>query len=70
MEDVMFFIISKLPEKLIPNFLMKWLDRYTNKRIAELKHQIIKDNWRTVALERIVDDISTKQRSHKESTLR
>lgn len=68
-EDIIFFIISKLPEKWIPHFLMEWLDRYTTKRIAELKHQIIKDNWRTVALEKIVDDISKEQRTHKESTL-
>ncbi|MDE6313041.1 MAG: hypothetical protein K2M46_05385 [Lachnospiraceae bacterium] len=47
---------------------MEWLDRYTNKRIAELKHQIIKNNWRIVALEKTVDDISKEQRTHKEST--
>ena len=67
MEDMIFFIISKLPESLIPHFLMEWLDRYTTKRIAELKHQIIKDNWRTVALEKIVDDISKEQRNMKKA---
>ena len=69
-EDMIFFIISKLPENMIPHFLMEYIDQYTTKRIAELKHQIIKDNWRTVALEKIVDDISKGQRTHKESTLR
>ena len=36
--------------------------------VAELKHQIIKDYWRTVALEKVVDDISKEQRSHEKST--
>lgn len=67
-EDILFFLISKLPEKLIPHFLMEWLDLYTTKRIAELKHQIIKDNWRTVALEKIVEVISKEQRTHEKST--
>lgn len=68
MEDMLFFIISKLPEKFIPHPLMVFLDKYTTKRIAELKHQLIKDNWRTVALEKVVDDISKVQRSHENST--
>ena len=68
MEDILFSIISKLPEKLIPHPFMVFLDNYTTKRIAELKHQLIKDNWRTVALEKVVDDISTVQRSHEKST--
>lgn len=68
MEDMLFFIISKLPEKFIPHPLMVFLDKYTTKRIAELKHQLIKDNWRTVVLEKVVDDISKEQRSNEKST--
>lgn len=49
---------------------MEWLDLYTTKRIAELKHQITKDNWRTVALEKIVDDISKEQQTHEKEHLR
>ena len=68
-EDILFFIISKLPEKFIPEPLMLFMDKYTSKRIAELKHQLIKNNWRTVALEKVVVDISKVQRSHEKSTL-
>lgn len=68
MEDILFFIVSKLPEKFISEPLMIFMDKYTSKRIAELKHQLIKDNWRTVALEKVVDDISIMQRSHEKST--
>ena len=36
---------------------MGWLDRYTSKRIAQLKQQIIKDQWKEVTLEKAIDDI-------------
>ena len=38
----MFSIIQKLPEKIIPHWLMEWLYRYTTKRINKLKQQQIK----------------------------
>lgn len=40
---------------------MDWIEHYTNKRIAELKQQIIRDRWHTVKLEKAVDKISTMQ---------
>ena len=60
-EDLLFSIIQKLPEKFIPAFLMDWMEHYTNKRISELKQQIIRDRWHTIELEKAVDKISTKQ---------
>ena len=42
LENLLFTIIQKLPEKLIPSPIMNWLDRYMDKRIGELKQQIIK----------------------------
>lgn len=60
-EDVLFSIIQKLPEKSIPVFLMNWMEHYTNKRIAELKQQIIRDRWHKIELEKAVDKISTRQ---------
>lgn len=54
-EDTMFSIILKLPEKHIPSFLMGWLERYTNKRIAELNHAIIKDTWKHMELKKATD---------------
>lgn len=55
----MFSIIQKVPEQFIPHFLMTWLEHYTDKRIAELRHQIIRDRWRSVELETVVNKIHT-----------
>lgn len=60
-EDLLFSIIQKMPEKMIPTCLMNWMDRYTNKRIAELKQQIIRNRWQTMELEKIVDDIHSRE---------
>lgn len=60
-EDVLFSIIQKLPDRFIPSSLMNWTERYTDKRIAELKQQIIRDRWQTIKLEKAVDNIHTKQ---------
>lgn len=59
LEDTMFSIIQKVPEQFIPHFLMTWLEHYTDKRIAELRHQIIRDRWRSVELETVVNKIHT-----------
>lgn len=56
-EDILFTIISKIPEKLIPSPIMNWLDRYMDKRIGELKQQIIKQRWQHDSLEKAVSDI-------------
>ena len=61
LEDAAFFIIQKLPEKLIPRFLMEWLDRYLDKRITELKQQTIKQTWQKLSLEKAIDEISNRQ---------
>ena len=52
LENLMFSIIQKLPEKMIPHSLMNWMERYTDKRLAELKQQIIRDQWKKIALEK------------------
>lgn len=56
-EDILFTIISKIPEKLIPSPIMNWLDRYMDKRISELKQQIIKQRWQHDSLEKAVSHI-------------
>ena len=57
LEDIMFSIIQKLPERFIPSPLMNWLDRYLDKRISELKQEAIKQTWRTMYLQEAVDNI-------------
>ena len=60
LEDLMFSIIQKLPEKMIPHFLMDWMEQYTNKRLSELKQQIIRNRWHTIELEKVVDNIHNR----------
>lgn len=61
LEDLLFKIIMKLPDKFIPSSVMEWLDRYTTKRINQLKQQNVKQTWRNVYLQKAVDDISNRQ---------
>lgn len=61
LEDILFAIIQKLPEKLIPHWLMDWLDRYATKRINELKQQTIKQTWRNMYLKNSVTKIHNQQ---------
>ena len=60
-EDLLFRLIMKLPEKYIPSVLMEWLDRYTTKRIQQLELQKVKQTWRNVYLQKVVDDIFNRQ---------
>lgn len=59
-EDLMFSIMQKVPEQFIPQFLMEWLDQYTTKRINQLKQQNIKNTWRDVYLQKVVNDINSR----------
>ena len=59
-EDLLFELLQKVPERFIPQPLMEWLDRYTTKRINQLKHQNIKNTWRNVHLEKVVNDINSR----------
>ena len=67
LEDLLFTIISKLPEKFIPPAMVQWLDRYLDKRISELKQQTIKQTWQTMYLQSAVDDIHNRQQAIKEA---
>ena len=40
---------------------MNWMEHYTNKRIADLQQQIIRDRWYNIELEKAVDKIHNKQ---------
>jgi len=67
LEDIMFSIIQKIPERFIPSPLMNWPDRYITKRISQLQQQIIKQRWQQDTLERAVDDIRNKQQGIKKA---
>jgi hypothetical protein len=50
-----------MPEKMIPARLMTWMEHYTDKRIAELQHQIIRSKCQTMELEKTVNNIHSMQ---------
>lgn len=66
LEDILFSIIQKLPEKFIPDFLMIWLDRYTAKRINQLKQEQVKNTWRNTYLQKAAKEIQDKQKAPHE----
>ena len=57
----MFTIIQRIPERFIPSFVMKHIERYLDKRLNELKSQVIKCRWQEVELQKTVDKISNQQ---------
>ena len=61
LEDLIFAIIQKIPEKHIPSFLMNWMEHYINKRLSELQNQIIRKRWQTIEFEKAVDKIHDSQ---------
>ena len=61
LEDLIFTIIQKIPEKHIPSSFMNWMEYYTNKRLSDLQSQIIRKRWQTIELEKTVDKIHNKQ---------
>lgn len=64
-EDILFSIIFKVPEALIPSPIMNWLDRYTTRRISQLQQQIIKQRWQQDTLEKAVVEIHSRKHDTK-----
>ena len=66
-EDLLFAIISKVPERFIPSSIMQWLSRYLDKRLSELKQESIKMTWKNMYLESALDEIHTRQQGAKKA---
>lgn len=64
-EDLLFSIIQHLPA--VPSFLANWLEKYMDKRIAELQHETIKQQWDKISLEKVVDDIHDRQQGKEKA---
>lgn len=62
-EDFIFSAFQKMPEKFIPSFIMQWMGKYTEKRLAELQSQLIKSRWATTELEKAVQQIHARQQN-------
>ncbi|MCM1048688.1 MAG: hypothetical protein NC433_09695 [Clostridiales bacterium] len=67
LEDILFSIIQKIPEKFIPHCLMNRLEKYLDKRISELKQESIKMTWKNMYLQSAVDNIHSRQQDTKEA---
>lgn len=59
LEDILFSIIQKLPESLIPSPIMEWLDRYTTKRTQQLQQETLRQQWQQIYLEKAVEEIQS-----------
>ncbi|MEH2956937.1 hypothetical protein [Candidatus Merdisoma sp. JLR.KK006] len=67
LEDTLFSIIQRLPERLIPHCLIEWMEQYLNKRIFQLQQETIKQNWKNIYLQKAVTEIHNKQQDAKEA---
>lgn len=63
-EDIAFSILQKLPDKFIPH----WLEKYLDKRICELKQESIRMTWRNMYLQNSLAEIQNKQQDTKEAS--
>ena len=54
-EDIAFSVIQHLP--IVPSFLMNWANDYLSRRIAELEHETIRQQWDKASLEKTVSKI-------------
>lgn len=66
LEDLLFSLIQKLPERFIPEFLMNWFDRYTTKRSNQLKQEQVRNTWRNTYLQKAAKEIRDKQKAPHE----
>lgn len=61
LEDCLFSVLEKLPERLIPPKMMNLLERHLNKRIQQLEQQNIENTWEMAYLERVIDEKGIKR---------
>lgn len=65
LEDILFSIVQKVPEPLIPAFVMNWVESYIDKRTRKLKEDIIRKQWQQIHLEKVAEKIHGKQDKKK-----
>lgn len=69
LEDFLFWILQKIPERLIPAALMHWVDCYLDDRIHQLKQETIRQNWNKTYLDQALTEIRSKQQSKEKAPL-
>lgn len=67
LEDFLFWILQKIPEKFIPVTLMHWADRYLDKRIHQLKQETIRQNWNKAYLDHALKEIRSGQQAKEKA---
>ena len=67
LEDFLFWIIQKIPERLIPAALMHWADRYLDNRIQQLKQETIRQNWNKAYLDQALKEIHSRQQAKEKA---
>ena len=67
LEDITFSVIQHLP--IVPSFLMNWADDYLSRRITELEHETVRQQWDKASLEKTLSEIHERQQD-KEKGLR
>ena len=67
LENFLFWIIQKLPERFIPTALMSWSVRYLNKRIQQLKQETIRQNWNKIYLNQALEEIYLRQQAKEKA---
>ena len=60
-EDILFSIITRIPEYLIPSSVMHWLTDYIDKRTQELQQEIVRQQWQKVYLDKALSEIHNMQ---------
>ena len=59
LEAIAFSIIQHLP--IIPDFLMNWANDYLNRRITQLQHETLRQQWDKASLEKALSEIHERQ---------
>lgn len=57
LEDIFFSTVQRIPERLIPTFVMDLLTDYLNKRINELQQELVRQQWKSVSLDNAIREI-------------
>ena len=67
LEDFLFWMIQKLPERFIPAVLMHWANRYLDKRIQQLRQETIHQNWNMAYLNQALKEIYSRQQAKEKA---
>lgn len=59
-EDILFSILLKIPEQMLPSFLTSRISSYLDKRTRQIEAESIKTTWTSIALENAIHEIHSR----------